>query len=282
MRNSDEINSEYAPHQIGDSTLLLPKRRTPRKQELVDLDGPRSSAMAALTAFDGSPPMNVYLWGPPGSGKTCVAEDIAHAFETGFHWLSGHADIMPEELYCMLRPASTGVFESVGSPLLSAIVYGDLVLVDEIDKFNPRAYASLIPLLDERRTVSSTAAALQVAAHPNFRIIAASNQPPSMLPPYLMSRFTWFRVDYPAVESMMRILSKKTRATGNLLEAFYEWASERPRISVRSAIRVIDYANRLSQIRGMRRVRKATARKLVGEAIRACFEEEEDAKTRRS
>jgi len=70
------------------------------------------------------------------------------------------------------------------------MVRGGIVVLDEGNRMPERAWASLAPLMDERRYVESAVAAVKVKAHPDFRLCVTMNTDASVyeLPGYIQSR----------------------------------------------------------------------------------------------
>ena len=67
---------------------------------------------------------------------------------------------------------------------------GGALVLDEGNRMPERSWASLAPLLDERRYVESTVAGVKVHAHPEFRVCVTMNDDASVfeLPGYIRSR----------------------------------------------------------------------------------------------
>ena len=51
------------------------------------------------------------------------------------------------------------------SSLVSAMIRGGIAVLDEGNRMPERAWASLAPLMDDRRYVESTVAAIKITAH---------------------------------------------------------------------------------------------------------------------
>ena len=92
----------------------------------------------------------------------------------------------------MITPVLTGDkrIEYHASAVVTAMVRGAIVLLDEANRMPERSWASLAPLMDDRRYIESEAAAVKIQAHPNFRLCVTMNADASVyeLPGYIQSR----------------------------------------------------------------------------------------------
>ena len=75
----------------------------------------------------------------------------------------------------------------VASPLVSAMLRGGVAILDEGNRMSEKSWASLAPLLDNRRYVESVVAGIKIKAHPDFRLVATMNEDSSTfdLPEYI-------------------------------------------------------------------------------------------------
>ena len=62
-----------------------------------------------------------------------------------------------------------GSLRYVASPLVTAMLRGGIAIVDEGNRMSEKSWASLAPLLDNRRYVESIVAGIKIKAHPQFR-----------------------------------------------------------------------------------------------------------------
>ena len=76
------------------------------------------------------------------------------------------------------------------SSLVTAMIKGGVCILDEGNRMGEKTWASLAPLLDDRRYVESVIAGIKIKAHPDFRIIVTMNDDASTfeLPEYIHSR----------------------------------------------------------------------------------------------
>jgi MoxR-like ATPase len=76
------------------------------------------------------------------------------------------------------------------SPLVTAMLRGGVCVLDEGNRMNEKSWASLAPLLDQRRYVESIVAGITIPAHADFRCAVTMNEDDSTyeIPDYILSR----------------------------------------------------------------------------------------------
>lgn len=128
----------------------------------------------------------------------------------------------PEDLIVTPVLTSDSRVEYHASSLVSAMIRGGAAVLDEGNRMPERAWAALAPLMDDRRYVESTVAALKIKAHPDFRLCVTMNQDSSVyeLPGYIQSRLKpRITVGQPPWELQEKILRLKCPAVSNQLLA---------------------------------------------------------------
>jgi len=80
-------------------------------------------------------------------------------------------DTRPEDLIITPVIGPTGSIQYAASSLVSAMLQGGVLILDEGNRMSEKAWASLAPLLDDRRYVESIITGLRISAHPDFRIV---------------------------------------------------------------------------------------------------------------
>jgi MoxR-like ATPase len=156
-------------------------------------------------------PMSPRLLGKPGVGKTTLAYAAAKRLGREVYIMQATVDTRPEDL--LVTPVIEGAsrLRYVASPLLTAMLRGGIAILDEGNRMSEKSWASLAPLLDNRRYVESIVAGIKIKAHPNFRLVATMNDDASTfdLPEYIHSRLQpQILIDFPERDEEMAILQE--------------------------------------------------------------------------
>ena len=154
-------------------------------------------------------PLSPRLVGPPGIGKTALGMAGAQQRNQELYIYQCTADTRPEDLLVTPVLAENGKIAYHASPLVTAMVRGGICLLDEGNRMNEKSWASLAPLLDQRRYVESIVAGITIAAHPDFRCAVTMNEDESTyeIPDYILSRLQpTLSLGYPAKQDEMAIL----------------------------------------------------------------------------
>jgi MoxR-like ATPase len=169
----------------------------------------RQLMAAWMVIDDRDMPMNPRLLGKPGVGKTTMAYAGAKRLGREVYILQATVDTRPEDL--LITPVIDGAskLKYVASPLVTAMIRGGVAILDEGNRMSEKSWASLAPLLDNRRYVESIAAGVKINAHPNFRLVATMNEDSSTfdLPEYIHSRLQpQILIDFPERAEELAIL----------------------------------------------------------------------------
>jgi len=143
-----------------------------------------------ISVEPGDLPLTPRLVGAPGIGKTALGMAAANAREQELYIYQCTADTRPEDLLVTPVLAENGNISYHASPLVTAMVRGGICLLDEGNRMNEKSWASLAPLLDQRRYVESIVAGIKITAHDDFRSAVTMNQDDSTyeIPDYILSR----------------------------------------------------------------------------------------------
>ena len=106
-------------------------------------------------------PMNPRLIGKPGVGKTTLAYAAAKRMGRDVFIMQATLDTRPEDLLITPVIEGAGRLRYVASALVSAMIMGGIVILDEGNRMSEKSWASLAPLLDNRRYVESIVAGHQ-------------------------------------------------------------------------------------------------------------------------
>ena len=168
--------------------------------------------LAAWLVIDASDvPMNPRLLGKPGVGKTTLAYAAAKRLKSEVYITQATIDTRPEDLLVTPVIEGEGQLRYVASPLVTAMIRGGVVILDEGNRMSEKSWASLAPLLDTRRYVESIVAGIKIHAHPSFRLVATMNDDASTfdLPEYIHSRLQpQIYLDFPERDEEFRILKE--------------------------------------------------------------------------
>src|SRR6266511_2784882 len=135
-------------------------------------------------------PFNPRLIGKPGVGKTTLAYAAAVSLKRDVYMFQATMDTRPEDLIITPVIGPDNKINYAASSLVSAMLKGGVLILDEGNRMSEKSWASLAPLLDDRRYVESIVAGVKIRANANFRMVATMNDDSSTfdLPEYIHSR----------------------------------------------------------------------------------------------
>jgi MoxR-like ATPase len=224
-------------------------------------------------------PMSPRLLGKPGVGKTTLAYAAGRALGRDLYIYQATMDTRPEDLLITPVVDRQGAIRYVASSLVTAMIRGGVVILDEGNRMSEKSWASLAPLLDNRRYIESIVAGVKVQAHPDFRLVATMNDDASTyeLPEYIHSRLQpQVFLDFPEHDEEKRILSENLPFSDEqILEYVTRFlqtahAADEP-YTVRDGVNVARYALKLledSAQENITALRSSVLRILGEEALR--------------
>ncbi len=251
---------------IGGKQVILAEPYRAQYFATVGRDHEMRMLTAAWMTLGGHPPMSPLLVGEPGTGKNALAYELARRTRKQLYIFQGTEDVGVEDLACTVRfsddPARK--MDYVASPLVTAMLEGEILFFDEIAKCRPRALAALVSVCDERRSIDSTLLGERISAHHGFRLVAATNSADldgGAFPEFLRSRLRpMITVGHPPEEEIRAIVGQryetrfKERLASEidpLLERFWTRWRERQRSSPptpRDVIHIFDLALSLADL----------------------------------
>jgi MoxR-like ATPase len=120
-------------------------------------------------------------------------------------------DTRPEDLIVTPVMGGDGAIKYAASSLVTAMIRGGVCILDEGNRMSEKSWASLAPLLDDRRYVESIITGLTIKAHPDFRFTVTMNDDASTyeIPEYIHSRLQpQIFIDFPEREDELLILKE--------------------------------------------------------------------------
>lgn len=245
--------------------------------EWIGNEGVREQLAAAwLVLEERDIPLAPRLLGKPGIGKTTLAYAVAHSLGQKVFILQCTMDTRPEDLIVTPVLGEKGKIAYHASPLVTAMLSGGVCILDEGNRMAEKSWASLAPLLDQRRYVESVVAGIKIRAHHDFRLCVTMNDDASTyeLPEYIQSRLQpQIEVTFPSREEEARILRLNVpMADDEILDYVADFLQKAHRVNLpfssRDGVNILRYALKLSTLRGV------TAASLLHEAIGAVLGED--------
>jgi MoxR-like ATPase len=232
-----------------------------------------SQVLAAwMVVGDDDLPLNPRLIGKPGVGKTTLAYHSGKMLGKPVYLFQSTMDTRPEDLIVTPVIAEGGKIKYMASSIVSAMIKGGVAVVDEGNRMSEKSWASLAPLMDNRRYVESIVAGIKIKAHPDFRMCTTMNDDANTfeLPDYIHSRLQpQIFIDFPERDEELLILKKNLPfADKEILEYvvdFLQTAHEtEERYTVRDGINIARYALKRLVERGERLTLEQKNERIVG------------------
>ncbi len=166
---------------------------------------------AWMVIDDKDVPFNPRLIGKPGVGKTTLGYAAAKRLNRKIYLFQATMDTRPEDLIITPVMGADGQIKYAASSLVTAMIRGGVCILDEGNRMSERSWASLAPLLDDRRYVESVITGLTIPADPNFRFVVTINEDASTyeIPEYIHSRLQpQIFIDFPDKEDELLSLKE--------------------------------------------------------------------------
>ncbi len=226
---SGKLSAEDAPLDIS----LRPKKFA----DFIGQDNVKENLKIGITAAKkrGEPLDHVLFYGPPGLGKTSLAQIIAMEVGVNIKTTSGPAIERSGDL----------------AAILTSLKANDILFIDEIHRLNRSIEEILYPALEDYALdiiIGKGPGAKSLRLNlPKFTLIGATTRYALLSPP-LRDRFgSVFRLDYYNKEALKKIVERsakilKVEAKEEGLEEIAKRARGTPRVANRLLKRVRDYA----------------------------------------
>ena len=165
-------------------------------------------------------------------------------------------DTRPEDLLITPVIEAAGKLRYVASPLVTAMIRGGVAILDEGNRMSEKSWASLAPLLDNRRYVESIVAGIKIKAHAQFRMVATMNDDASTfdLPEYIHSRLQpQILIDFPERDEEYQIMREnlpfsEERILQYVTEFLQQAHGGDERYTVRDGINIARFAMKLKSL----------------------------------
>ncbi|MEI6306830.1 MAG: AAA family ATPase, partial [Deltaproteobacteria bacterium] len=163
-------------------------------------------------------------------------------------------DTRPEDLIVTPVIGPDAKIQYAASSLVSAMLTGGVLILDEGNRMSEKAWASLAPLLDDRRYVESIVTGLRIPAHRDFRIVVTMNEDSSTfeIPEYIHSRLQpQIFIDFPEADEELVILKENLPfADSGILKYVVDFLQRAHKadelFSVRDGINIARYALKMA------------------------------------
>ena len=187
---------------------------------------------------DGLPFPSTLMTGPPGLGKSMIAQVIAREMASGYTEILGQTLIVPADLNALLLGAAEK----------------SVIFIDEADELNVYLMTTLYRAVEDRRVYlesSSPGKVPQAIPLPPFTIILASNHEHSIVPQLRDRLRLNLRFEYYTEAELADVLRQRSRSLGwSVDEQVVGLIAQRGRGTPRIALRLLESARRVCRSLG--------------------------------
>jgi MoxR-like ATPase len=250
MTRDSSLPANPETFRVGQVSLRLARPLALRQQWIGDHDILRQLLACWLVVDPQDCPLSPRIVGQPGVGKTTLAMAATQERKQDLYIYQCTADTRPEDLLVSPVIAEGGTIIYQASSLVTAMLTGNICLLDEGNRMNEKSWASLASLLDHRRLVESVVAGVQIVAHEHFRCCVTMNEDASTyeVPDYILSRLQpTLKVEFPSKDHELAILQYHLPfAPVDLLNLTVDFLQKAHQLdllfSVRDGIHIVQYA----------------------------------------
>ena len=250
MTRDSSLPTNPETFHVGPISLRLARPIALQQQWIGDHEILRQLLACWLVVDTQDSPLSPRIVGQPGVGKTTLAMAATQERKQDLYIYQCTADTRPEDLLVSPVIAEGGTIIYQASPLVTAMLTGNICLLDEGNRMNEKSWASLASLLDHRQLIESMVAGVQIVAHENFRCCVTMNEDASTyeVPDYILSRLQpTLKVEFPSKDHELAILQYHLPFAPvdllNLTVSFLQKAHQLDLLfSVRDGIHIVQYA----------------------------------------